>query len=243
MIKNRTPYLGKIYLKFEKYPEYSGRTFLNKIHLNLGFTKLVSRIRPNTVKSGFEVDPKKIELINKLSGGKIEDIQLDGRIGEEFTLHNSFISHNGDYLGDVRDAWWYVQNRMIISNKYPRGVAIKVKKEFFKMGLSDHPIQSYSEKFIEGIYGYSHRGGALFKIGDRIFDSEYYPQMEDYDLKEWKKYRKELEKKVNKEIDEYGVISPFSIRDWIPFNRRGKKIITNWDEAEEAAKKLSQYLS
>jgi hypothetical protein len=29
----------------------------------------------------------------------------------------------------------------------------------------------------------------------------------------------------------------------MPYNRRGKKIIENWDEAEEAAKKLSQHLS
>ena len=45
MIKNHTPYLGKIYLKFEKDPYYTGNTKLNKVHLNLGFTKLVSRIR------------------------------------------------------------------------------------------------------------------------------------------------------------------------------------------------------
>jgi len=34
MIKNTTPYIGKIRLKFEKYPEYTGKDKLNKIHLN-----------------------------------------------------------------------------------------------------------------------------------------------------------------------------------------------------------------
>ena len=33
MIKNTTPYIGKIRLKFEKYPEYTGKSKLNKIHL------------------------------------------------------------------------------------------------------------------------------------------------------------------------------------------------------------------
>lgn len=34
-----------------------------------------------------------------------------------------------------------------------------------------------------------------------------------------------------------------SISNWIPFNRRGKETITTWDQAEEAAKRLSDYLS
>ena len=46
MIKNTTPYIGKIRLKFEKFPYYTGKSKLNTIHLDLGFTKLVSRITP-----------------------------------------------------------------------------------------------------------------------------------------------------------------------------------------------------
>ena len=51
LIKNTTPYLGKLVLKFEKYPHYSGSKsgVLNKVHLNLGFTKLVSRMIPKQV--------------------------------------------------------------------------------------------------------------------------------------------------------------------------------------------------
>ena len=32
-MKNTTPYIGKLKLKFEKYPNYTGRSKLNKVHL------------------------------------------------------------------------------------------------------------------------------------------------------------------------------------------------------------------
>jgi hypothetical protein len=46
LIKNETPYLGKLKLKLEKYPHYSGGDSgkLNNIHLKLGFTKLLRRL-------------------------------------------------------------------------------------------------------------------------------------------------------------------------------------------------------
>ena len=60
MIKNTTPYIGKLRLKFEKYPEYTGKSKLNKIHLNLGFTKLVSRITPVQTLKGWVINPESI---------------------------------------------------------------------------------------------------------------------------------------------------------------------------------------
>ena len=71
-IKNHTPFIGKIKLKFEKFPHYSsGNNILNKIHLNLGFTKLVSRMEIKRGLNGDMVDPKKVEKICKYTGGKI----------------------------------------------------------------------------------------------------------------------------------------------------------------------------
>jgi hypothetical protein len=58
MIKNTTPYIGKIRLKFEKFPEYTGKSKLNKIHLDLGFTKLVSRITPLQNLDGWLINPE-----------------------------------------------------------------------------------------------------------------------------------------------------------------------------------------
>ena len=108
MIKNNTPYIGKIKLKFEKYPEYTGGSFLNKVHLNLGFTKLVSRIYPTRTKSdGFKVDPYKVELINKFTGGKISAHTFGDEWGEPNILLNSFSSQSGVYIGDITQGWWY----------------------------------------------------------------------------------------------------------------------------------------
>lgn len=74
IIENTTPYLGKMILKFEKYPHYTSSQDgkLNKVHINLGFTKLVSRMKPKQVMEGYSnIDPKKIELIEKYTGGVI----------------------------------------------------------------------------------------------------------------------------------------------------------------------------
>jgi len=243
MIKNRTPYIGEIFLKFEKHPHYTGRTTLNAIHLDLGFTKLVSRMKPNITKDGHEIDPEKIKLIELSTGGIIGDYFVDGRQDPDFLLPYSFLSQDGEYLGGIRDAWEYVQNRLIICPTNPRGVAIQVKKEFFDVRKRTQQIQNYSDEFIEGFYGYSHRGGSLFKIGDRLFDPSYYPRMEDYDLEEWKAYRKKLEKTIFKEMNETGLLSQNSIRDIMPFKRRGKVIIKTWEQAEQAALNLSKYLS
>ena len=90
MIKNETPYIGKIKLKFEKFPHYSGSQsgMLNKIHLDLGFTKLVSRMYPNQVMEGgpSNIDPKKIELIEKYTGGIIGTHKWGDN--DEFVLEN-----------------------------------------------------------------------------------------------------------------------------------------------------------
>ena len=71
LIKNQTPYLGKIRLKFERFPHYSGQTKLNKIHLDLGFTKLVSRIIPERDLEGWVVNPECIKQIESCTGLKV----------------------------------------------------------------------------------------------------------------------------------------------------------------------------
>ena len=100
MIKNTTPYIGKIKLKFEKYPEYTGKSKLNKIHINLGFTKLVSRITPQRDKTGWLINPQAKYLIDRHTGGMISG-----------------------YIGDIERGWWYYKNNMTVCDKYPHGVA------------------------------------------------------------------------------------------------------------------------
>ena len=71
-IKNTTPYVGHLKFKFEKYPHYtSGESLLNKIHLDLGFTKLVSRMYPYKTVDGWVINSQSTKLITKYTGGKI----------------------------------------------------------------------------------------------------------------------------------------------------------------------------
>ena len=72
-IKNQTPFLGKIKLKFEKHPHYSsGNNILNNVHLNLGFTKLVSRIQINEVFGDYQIHPEKLAKICLYTNGTIK---------------------------------------------------------------------------------------------------------------------------------------------------------------------------
>lgn len=162
-IKNNTVWDGKIFLKFEKYPWYSNGTRLNKVHLDLGFTKLVSRI----VQEG--VDLKKIELIEEHTGGKIGKYET-----EYINLANSFLSIDGTYIGDASIGWWYYKNKFKVCNLYPLGVA-----------------EVHEDGKIIGYHGYSHRGGQTFKVGDRLFDDTYSPVPEDYSQKQWSKFEKD----------------------------------------------------
>jgi hypothetical protein len=125
MIKNTTPYIGKLRLKFEKYPEYTGKDKLNKIHLDLGFTKLVSRITPYRDTSGWLINPQAKYLIDRHTGGMINNYAFGNTIQEkkEQQLPNSFLTKDGDYVGDIERGWWYYKNKMKVCDKYPHGVA------------------------------------------------------------------------------------------------------------------------
>ncbi len=239
LVKNRTPYLGKMILKFEKHPHYSssmdGR--LNKVHLNLGFTKLVSRLIPNQVMIGHSnIDPKKVELIEKYTGGVIGTHKWGDNDNDEFVLEDSFLTKDGKYIGNIDTAWWYFQNAMTVCEEYPQGVAIVWNTTKCNTLASAQTIKGYR--------GYSHRGGATFKIGDRLFDEEYNPVVEDYDENEFKKWWKEYTKsyKTGDDFDKKWIYGD-GIKSVIPFNKRGKNIIENLEDARTAAINMSKYLS
>ena len=252
LIKNRTPYLGKMILKFEKYPHYSSSMDgkLNKVHINLGFTKLVTRFIPRQVMEGYSnIDPKKVELIEKYTGGVI-GTHTFGK-NNEHTLENSFLTKDGQYIGNIDRAWWYYTNNLYVCKEYPHGVAIKLKsyepvivlKNFIKDKYDNFVTEQIENDNVEGYYGYTHRGGALFTIGDRIFDEKYNPVVEDYNEKEfkkwWKKYTKSYEK--GDDFDRKHIYND-GIKSVIPFNKRGKHMIKNWQDARTAAENLSKYL-
>ena len=151
-------------------------------------------------------------------------------------LYNSFM-YGDTYLGDVKAGWWYYKNRLVVCETEPKGVAIKIKKGFW------HDDGDYFD-LVEGVYGFSHRGGQLFKIGDRLFDENYKPHVKDYTPEQWEKWHAMYRKKLRKvdSLDKKWLCED-GVGGFIPFNMRGSKTIETWDEAIQAAKNLSQYLS
>jgi hypothetical protein len=226
MIKNTTPYIGKIKLKFEKYPEYTGKSKLNKIHLNLGFTKLVSRITPHKDLNGWLINPECIYLIQKHTGGKIGSHSFGDK--NEHTLPNSFLTKDGGYIGNIERGWWYYENNMKVCEQYPHGVA-----------------ERYDDKGnLIGYHGYTHRGGQTFKIGDRLFYASYTPNEDDYEEWEWAGWQLKFEELYSKGDDlDKKWMDKEGIGYVIPFNKRGGKVIDNFKECLQAAINMSKDLS
>ena len=255
MIKNQTPYVGKISFKFEKHPHYSSGEdgILNKVHMNFGFTKFVSRIIPKRNLDGQMVDPEKVALINKYTWGKIGTHHVGNNKSDEFTLNDCFLTQDGEFIGDVKDAWRYYKNNMIVCREYPHGVAIVLNTyspdNKLKNSIKD-PYENYVTEQMEndnvvGYYGYTHRGGQTFKIGDRFFQEDYEPVSEDYSKEEWREFEIKFQKSLaNAEDDlERKWMKESGISYVIPFKMRGPKVIETWEEAREAAINMSKYLS
>jgi hypothetical protein len=230
MIKNTTPYIGKLRLKFEKFPEYTGKSKLNKVHLNLGFTKLVSRVTPVRTTSGWVINPQCKYLIDKYTNGKIGSHYFGDtpELKREQHLPNSFLTKNDEYVGDIDRGWWYYNNNMKVCEQYPHGVA---------------EVYNDNNELI-GYHGYTHRGGTTFKIGDRLFDADFRPKEEDYEEWEWAGWELDFEKRYSqgdnldkKWMDESGISYV------IPFKKRGKLIIEDMGMALQAAINMSKDLS
>ena len=98
---------------------------------------------------------------------------------------------------------------------------------------------------IFGYYGYTHRGGQTFKIGDRFFQEDYEPKKEDYTKEEWEEFEIKFQKSLDNSEDdlERNWMKKSGISYVIPFKMRGPKVIETWGEAREAAINMSSYLS
>ena len=178
------------------------------------------------------ISEDEIKEIERLTGGKIGTHSFGP--DNEYTLENSLLSPDGTYVGDFDIAKWYVKNKMMIDEQYPHGVAASITEDTYG---TDNPV-------IEGMYGYTHRGGQLFRIGDRLFDGKYKPTKDDYPEDEWTQYENRF-KELYEEEDELGKkwMDNDGISYVIPFKLRGSKIIETMEDAFEAAKNMSNYLS
>lgn len=94
------------------------------------------------------------------------------------------------------------------------------------------------------MYGFTHRGGNKFKIGDRLFDSNYKPVEEDYTPEEWSGFLIRYNEVYGQADDfEKKWIDEDGISYVIPFKQRGSKVIETMEEAYQAAVNMSNYLS
>jgi len=195
----------------------------------------------------------KTKRINHLTGGKISTFEIPDypkSKNDDGVLSNSFMALDGTYLGDYAQGWWYVKQNMVVCFEYPHGVGIVLNHtvknyEYLEDYKTDGRIGGDD---IKGYYGYSHRGGNLFKIGDRLFNETYDPKEADYSKGEWTKFMIDQVTAIKRNMKEYGeteeqAVNNVPISDVIPFKMRGTKLIENWDEAKQAAINMSKYLS
>ena len=201
-------------------------------------------------KIGNEPSFEEIAIIEKATGGKIGTHQwwVVKGVNENFTtkrkpsheediiyhgvLENSFMSQGGEYIGNFDSAKWYHETRLKVYEPYPMGIAIALDEN----------------GNIDGYVGYTHRGGSIFKLGERLFDASYEPKEEDYTQEQWQSYicrYNEALAKAEEDGDEWWAndIKTDGIARFIPFKMRGSKIIESWDDAIQAAINLSNYLS
>lgn len=100
----------------------------------------------------------------------------------------------------------------------------------------------YSKK-VHKYYGFSHRGGAFFGIGDMLFDINNENIRLYYENKQFRKeYIECLKKYINDGYDFEDVVNS-GIKHIVPFKCRGRKIIEDMQEAYVAACNFAKYLS
>ena len=179
-----------------------------------------------------EITQEEIQEIERLTGGKIGTHTFGP--SNEHTLENSFLSLDGKYIGDFELARWYVKNNMMVDENHPHGVSAIITPETYG---TDNPV-------VDSMYGFTHRGGNKFKIGDRLFDSNYKPVEEDYTPEEWSGFLIRYNEVYGQADDfEKKWIDEDGISYVIPFKLRGSKIIETMEEAYQAAVNMSNYLS
>lgn len=232
MIKNQTPYVGKIKIRFEKDPFYrNGNSKLNRVHLNLGFIKLVSRIFPDRDEVGnWKVRPETIDTIEKSTGLKVFTHKFGPNL--EYELPNSVHTPDGKYVGSIEEGWWYYQNGL----RSTRG---------------SHPHTAWAKRTKQWI-GYSHRASHAFGKGDKLFDATWVPT--DDDLLKFEKYYVKHLDKFEQEINEWRASNSehkapaheMTLNRWatqyIPFNLRGSKTIHSYEDAYKAAVNFAKYV-
>lgn len=225
MIKNNTVYTGKPKLKFKRHTDYSHPSVtLNKIHLNLGFTKLISVV-PTA-----QFDRNKLRLIAEHTGAipkgiKITNTGINGiRPGiytrptyskDTETLYTTGIFNGaGKYLGTPEDGWFMYQQGWTV-DPFHKGIC-------------------YSEKE-KGYVAVNHRGYAIFKMYDMLYDPKWRPQNPVDFIEYW-------QGKIPNASNSTPVLREQCL-EHIPFTKRGFMLITKPSMARQAAINLYETMN
>jgi len=227
-MKNYTVYEGKPYLKIERNPYYIGRSKFNKVIINLGFIKLVSRVKTEKYNLKFLKEIAKNQNVI-LKAYTISD--KDGSVIYYEPTEENLKKYVPCFIKDTQgvaewlsiyEVFMCYRNKMLIDS---HGTA---------------KIFDDTNKHIR-YYGYSHRGGQKFVVGDYLFDNNWEITVEEAENSLYEEYFKQFikakKKKCNKD-DDYCTIMSF-----IPFRLRGSKKITSLEEAKQSALNMSDYLS
>jgi len=229
-VKNDTPYLGRLVLRFEKNPLYKSlkKGFLNKIHLNFIFFKIVTRIIPKIEGREILINENAKILIEKYTSCKLNrKVELN-----EESDHGSVIVHNLIYdkkhhWGDIDFGWWMIKNQIMVSQEKPRFLAFR-----------------YENRQIVGAYIKLNQGGLHLKIGDRIFEPDFRPSSPFYEQNYWKKVNKEYKidfKNANKETKVKMMRE--GVKKYIPIQQLGRYKIETKEDLILSAERIFDFLS
>lgn len=170
----------------------------------------------------------------KNTEGYVGDYQItDPPMNEGGLLKDVFIAEDGTFIGGMDRAEWYDKHNLKVEMRYPHGVA----KHYNEDGKLD------------GFVGYTHRGAQLFQIGHRLFDENFKGNINDFTIEELEEYTRKHMESIHRDVEEgwYDSMDEArlnsSLLDHVPWIRRGDTTIETFEQAFQAAKNLSEYLS
>lgn len=162
MIKlNDTPFKGRLYLAFQKFPHYSSsRDFLAKVLLDLGWFKIVTRIKPTgysnkALKKAYKSFHRVSVLLVKNYFTKEEFLSLGKSKVEKYNTLYCY-NYKGDFLGSLEDLYWLCREGYIVDLEL-KGVAF------------NNELKNY--------VGFSHRAAQVFKIGDMLYTEDAHAKL------------------------------------------------------------------
>ena len=229
-VKNYTPYVGKLVLKFEKNSDYNSisQGYLNKIHLSFFSWKLSSRLIPNIVEKSLELKTDIIVFIEKYTNCVLHRyIKKTDEVDGGYIFSYNLLYDKQHYWGDLDFGWWMVKNQIIVSNELPQNVAFRYKDRKIIGSL----IKVRDKKI-------------FLDIGDRIFDEKYQPSSVDFEKKEWevwaKKYKEDF---ISANNEDKIKIRKEGIKRYLPIQKMGRFEIKTKEDLLLSSKNIAKFIS